>query len=238
MSTDEASVGDDIPQSVYERLDELESELESEREQRRQLEDRVDELESQPEIDIDEHASIGEFVITSNSGNVLPLGNIITGKAPASDVEYLKEDVQKLLDGEADVIVRSETSRDALPIESSVAQRQNGTGGLSANEERATLVFPKFGGQAKSWNGKMHLDSDGVRTILDDQTDRAKDDWNYNTIKRVMKQLATLTSTKSEAERSAMDADNLITLEKGDKRLELVADREDWMEFLTEAAED
>jgi len=216
--------------------DELEDEVQ-------ELRDRVDDLaasvetlqekeQSRPDIDWDGPNPAELAFTAAETGNTVKPYSAIGARAKQRELDELLERVCALEDGEADVVVRSENDGDTLPIEASIAQRLNGTGNLSANEERATLVFPKFGSQASSWNGKMKLDSDDVRAILDEQTDCAKEDWNYNTIKRVMKQTAKLTSQADDPEDRVADADeNLFTLENGEKRLELVAERDDWQEF-------
>jgi len=220
----------------------LTAEVERLNEAKTELEERVDELETTITTTADVHLQDGDIqnltVEASDSNDTVPLGMLIKGKASRSVVEDLEHDVDRLLDGEADVVVRSETGSDPLPIESMIVQQQNGTGGLSANKERATIIFPAFGGRAESWGGEMKLDSHGVRTILGDKTDKDAEDWNYNTVKRAMRQVAKATSKKPEQDRDPKDEDNLLTLRMGEKRLQLVADREEWQEFCNDRAED
>lgn len=229
------------------------SEVEDLREERDQLRERVDALEDlvedlagrvdELEAEAEETATVewsgpnpAEMRIESADGsNTVYPYEAITTKADADTVDLLDERLTQVEEGEAEVVVRSEMDRDALPIESKIAQRQSGTGGLTANEERATLVFPAFGGKARSWSGKMRLDSTTVREILADKTDKSATRWNRNTILRTMEQVAKNTSTKEEGERDPYDEDNLLTLEKGDKRLELVANRDEWMEWNSKA---
>ena len=239
-STDGHTGGDDIPQSVYERLDALESELEAKNERVDQLEARVDELETQNE----ETATVewdgpnpGTIEITaSETGNSVAPYAAITKKVDSLDFQTLKERVDALENGEVDIVVRGETDRDALPIENRIARRKAEDGSLTANEYRASLVFPKFGKHADSWSGKLKLTSKDVRTILERQTGRDSEEWNYNTIKRTMRHVAKLTSSKGEDEPDPRDEDNLITLRKGEKRLELIAEKDEWNEFCDEAA--
>ncbi|MGB9966136.1 hypothetical protein [Halobacterium hubeiense] len=220
----------------------LTAEVERLHEEKNELEERVDDLEDE----LDERARIDwegpspmDLTITSTeAGNVVRPFHAIGSKADEDDVEFLEERVQRIEDGEAEVIVRNETGYDPLPIESMIAQRQSGTGGLTANEERATIIFPSFYAKAESWGGELKLDSDGVRNILGEKTDKPANDWNTNTIKRTMRQLAKATSEKDEGERSARDDDNLLTLRTGKKRLQLVADRDEWLEFADERSGD
>lgn len=243
MSTDdESTVGAETPELEDSRIDELERAVADLREENQRLRNRVDELEA----DMDSRARIEwdtehfpDAKLVSTTDYTIPLGLIVDNSASAEKLKDLANRIRDIEDGEASVIVRSETDRDALPIENRIGRRKAGDDSLSANEKRATFVFPKFATHAESWNGKMKLSSQDVRTILAEQhANKDSDDWNTNTINRTMRKLAMLTSDNEKSDRHAKNEDNLLTLERGDKRLELVADRDEWIEFLEEAAED
>lgn len=231
MSTSTTTQPDDQndEQTVEERLDQLEAE-------NQRLRERVNELEEAQ----DEHAHVEWNSQDPNQIRIVEADGRNRTKFFSffsRDIKELKDRVRAVEEGEAEVVVRSETSHDTLPMEAMVAARQHGTGDLTVNQRRATLVFAAFGGEAESWSGKLRLDSHGVRRILSKKTNR--DDWNSNTVKRIMKQTAKHTSPADDSEdRDPFDEDNLITLEKGDKRLELVADLEDWKDWYREATGD
>ena len=82
----------------------------------------------------------------------------------------------------------------------------------------------------------MRLDSDEVRHILAEKTDRSSKSWNRNTVVRVMRWVANLSSNEEHSDRDPYDDGNLIHMREGDKRLELVADREEWIDWTREAA--
>lgn len=202
------------------------------------LNERVQELESNATVDWD-NPNPAEMTIKSADGsNEIKPYLAINSKADEYVVEEIEERLEDLESGNADVVVRSETDRDALPIENRIGRREAGDDSLTANEERATLVFGKFATFSDSWNNKMALDSDGVRTVLAEQTDKDKEDWNTNTVNRTMRKVAELTSTAGEGERNPKDESNLITFETSGKRSKLVADREDWVAFVEEVSED
>lgn len=230
----DSETGTPTAQSVLERLSKLEAE-------NQRLRERVDELETELESrarvtwDGPNPRNI-TITATETENSVQPYAAIVD-KPDQEDVDQLEARLTALEDGEAEVVVRSETSHDTLPMEAMVAARQHGTGDLTVNQRRATLVFAAFGSEPESWSGKLRLDSHGVRRILSTKTN--KDDWNSNTIKRVMKQTAKHTSPADDSEdRDPFDEDNLITLQNGEKRLELVADLEEWKDWYEAATGD
>lgn len=240
---------DDYPidATVEERLRRLENDLAAERQRRKELEaeneqlqERVDDLEDELETRASVVApsdEIQDIRVEAQDGTTLPLGLGITSKASQSDVEWLEEKVEKLLEGKADVVVRGGAEEDALPIETVVAMLQaDSADDLSANKRRAGLVFPAFGGRAEAWGQKMKLDSNQVRQVLEEKTGKSADAWNRNTVQRVMRRLAELTSEREKSERDPFDEDNLIRVRKGEKRLQLVAERDEWQEFCDDVA--
>lgn len=206
------------------------------------LQDRVDDLENE----LDERApirwdsnSFQDAVVESSTGEEVPLGKVLGNKVGEYeyevDYEALEERIAAIEDGEADIVIRGEFDDDTLPIERKIAERQAG-GDLSANKARATLIFPKFGGFAETCGGsQLVLSSSDVRTILTETTDRT--DWPNETVKRAMSWTAKLTSPHDEQQDwDPRDEDNLLTLRNGrDGSLQLVADRDEYHEFMQEA---
>lgn len=217
--------------SIEERLSQLEDENQRLRERVTELED---ELESRARVEWEGPNPKDLTIVPTEEGVEAEPYQAMQHFADKEDVDDLWERVQAIQRGEAEVVVRSETNHDTLPIEAMVAARQHGTGDLTVNQRRATLVFAAFGGEAESWSGKLRLDSHGVRRILSKKTN--KDEWNSNTVKRVMKQTAKHTSRADDSkDRDPFDEDNLITLKKGEKRLELVADLDEWKDWYESA---
>lgn len=224
------SDGQTDEQSIENRLDQLAAENERLRNRVTELED---ELESRARVTWDGPNPRNLTITASDTGNSISPYAAIMDRPDQDEYDRLDARLTAIEKGEADIVVRSETSHDTLPMEAMVAARQHGTGDLTVNQRRATLVFAAFGGEAESWSGKLRLDSHGVRRILSKKTNR--DDWNSNTIKRIMKQTAKHTSRADDSEdRDPFGEDNLITLQKGDKRLELVADLEEWKDWYRE----
>lgn len=206
------------------------------------LQDRVDDLENELEDRAPirwDSDSFDDAVVESTTGMEIPIGKSIYSKV--SEYEYdqeyenLKERIEAIEDGEADIVIRGEFDGETLPIERKIAERQAG-GDLSANKARATLIFPKFGGYSDTYGGsQLVLSSSDIRTILTETTDRS--DWPNETVKRAMTWTAKLTSPRDEKQDwDPRDEDNLLTLRNGrDGSLQLVADRDEYHEFMQEA---
>lgn len=226
-------------ESFRKTVENLRDELKKEREARRAVERKLAAHSKQLQHDVEfewDTGMIEDLSVRSTTGAEFPLGTAVMKRATKDRVQELEARVRKLEEGEVDVVVRSEIDHDALPIERAIALRQQGSSDLSANKERATLVFPEFGPESRSWSGKMRLDSDGVRRILDKKTDKSAKAWNRNTIVRVMRWVAKLSSDEEPGDRDPYDDGNLIHMREGDKRLEIVADREEWIDWTREAA--
>ena len=224
---------------LRETVEDLRDELEKEREARRAIERKLAAHSKQLQNDVEfewDTGMIEDLSVTSTTGAEFPLGTAVMKRSSKDRVQELEARIRKLEEGEVDVVVRSEMDHDALPIERAIALRQQGNSDLSANKERATLVFPEFGPRSRSWSGTMRLDSDRVRRILAEKTDRSSKSWNRNTVVRVMRWVAKLTSVEEPSDRDPYDGRNLIHMREGDKRLELVADRGEWIDWTREAA--
>ncbi|GGM72161.1 hypothetical protein J2752_002333 [Halarchaeum rubridurum] len=108
---------------------------------------------------------------------------------------------------------------------------------MSANEERAAVVFPTFGGKARTVGGtKLVMSSDDVRQALDEKTDIDAEDWPDETVRCVMRWTAKLTSRDDDGDRDPRDEANLLTLTKRNGRLALQAERDEWLEWSEDAA--
>jgi len=226
---------------LHDRVTDLEAANDALRAENTQLEDRVSTLEA--ELDRRPHIEWAgpdpkDLAITSSeAGNTVKPYRAIRDRVETDTHELLEERVQRLEDGEANVIVRGEFDGDELPIERKIAMRKAG-GDLSANKARATLIFPKFGGYAETRGGsQLVLSSSDVRAILRETTDRSE--WPNETIKRTMQWTAKLTSRREEKhDWGARDDENLLTLRHGrDGELELVADIDEYREYYAELEE-
>lgn len=195
---------------------------------------RVDDLETR----LDNRAKVDwnstDYVdadLESTTGQTIPLGSLLHRKVDPAQLEDLENRLQAVEDGEVDVIVRGEFDGSELPIERKIAERKAG-GDLQANEARATLIFPKFGGYAETRGGsKLVIDSKDVRSILQETTD--KTNWPNETIKRAINRTAELTSRRdTKQDWDPEDDENLLTLQRArDGTLELHADREEFQAF-------
>jgi len=226
---------------LQDRVTELEADNDALHAENDRLEDRVSDLEA--ELERRPHIEWAgpdptELAITSTeAGNTVKPYRAIRDRVESDTHELLEERVQRLEDGEADVVVRGEFDGDELPIERKIAMRQAG-GDLSANKARATLIFPKFGGHAETRGGsQLVLSSGDVRAILRETTDRSE--WPNETIKRAMTWTAKLTSHCNEKrEWDARDDENLLTLRQGRSgELELVADIDEYRDYYAELEE-
>lgn len=219
----------------------LEEEVEDLRGRVAELEDIVEDLKDvvgeRAHVTMPDGADASTLQVEADDGNQFPLGLVVSGKAGRGTVDGLQEDVDALLEGTADVVVRGHDQEDALPIEDAVATVNAGRGDdLSANKYRAALIFMKFGSSAEKWGQKLKLDSQGVRLILEEKTGKSAEAWNRNTAVRAMRQLAKLTSDVDDPSlRDPFDdEENLIYVRKGEKRTQVVADSEEWREFREE----
>jgi len=221
--------------------DDLEDEVEDLRGRVAELEDIVEDLEDvvdeRAHVTMPEAGEVSTLQVKADDGDQFPLGLVISGKAGRGTVEALQEDIDALLEGTADVVVRGHDQEDALPIEDAVATVDAGRGDdLLANKHRAALIFMKFGSNAEAWGQKLKIDSQDVRLILEEKTGKSAEAWNRNTVVRAMRQLAKLTSDVDDPSlRDPFDdEENLIYVRKGEKRTQVVADREEWREFCEE----
>jgi hypothetical protein len=235
-------------QTLQDRVDELEAERDDQaatinvlETENRQLRDRVTdlehELEDRPDIEWAGPDPTDLAITSTEAGNTVKPYRAIRDRVETDTHELLEERVQRLEDGEANVIVRGEFDGNELPIERKIAMRKAG-GDLSANKARATLVFPKFGGHADTRGGsQLVLSSSDVRAILRETTDRSE--WPNETIKRTMQWTAKLTSRREEKhDWGARDDENLLTLRHGrGGELELVADIDEYREYYAELEE-
>lgn len=81
----------------------------------------------------------------------------------------------------------------------------------------------------------MKLESADVRNILEDA---GGSEPNPNTVRRAMKMLAKKTSDASKGDRSPDAKDeNLIWTHKGNKRQQLRAEKEEWLDYMQEVEE-
>ncbi|CQH63966.1 uncharacterized protein HHUB_4240 (plasmid) [Halobacterium hubeiense] len=235
-------------QTLQDRVDDLEAErddqaatinaLETENHHlRERVTDLEQELEDRPDIEWAGPDPKDLAITSTEAGNTVKPYRAIRDRVETDTHELLEERVQRLEDGEADVVVRGEFNGNELPIERKIAERKAG-GDLSANKARATLIFPKFGGHAETRGGsQLVLSSGDVRAILRETTDRSE--WPNETIKRAMTWTAKLTSCRDEKrEWDARDDENLLTLRQGRSgELELVADIDEYREYYAELEE-
>lgn len=221
-------------------VEDLQDEVRELRKSNEELRERVEELEDAREQEATvrwEGPNPANVEVTaSDTGNSVYPYQALSDKVRVEDLDGLRERIEDIEEGRAEVVVRSETDPNALPIESRIARQQVGDDGMSANEERAAVVFPTFGGRAKTTGGtKLVMDSDTVRHILTEKTD--KEDWHDETVKRTMRWVARLTSREDDSnDRSPRSDGNLITLQKRKGTLALVADRKEWIEWSKEAS--
>ncbi|WP_089649874.1 hypothetical protein [Halobacterium hubeiense] len=226
---------------LQDRIAEVEADNDALHAENDRLQDRVshleDELDRRPHIEWAGPDPKDLAITSTEAGNTVKPYRAIRDRIETDTHELLEERVQRLEDGEANVVVRGEFDGDELPIERKIAMRKAG-GDLSANKARATLVFPKFGGHADTRGGsQLVLSSSDVRAILRETTDRSE--WPNETIKRTMQWTAKLTSHRDEKhDWGARDDENLLTLRRGrDGELELVADIDEYREYYAELEE-
>jgi hypothetical protein len=251
-SAEEISVdGDELPslQEVVARLQEVEAELENERERRQAAEERIDELEaeldSRAPIRWEEGESPGDMVVENPAGFTWPLGGSILGRADKDVVDDIDDRLQRLEHGDVDVeeVVGITGDNEAsLPIEDVIARcRSDVAEDPSANRKRAAVVFRAFGGRAESTQGgKMWLTSAQVEGILTDPERGAMDSVNRRTRKTVMQMVAKLTTRRDDPDtgRARDEENNLITLTKKENgTLALLADTSEWNKYMREVEE-
>ena len=228
---------DDCPEALVRQLNALEDRITDLETTNERLREHVNELEKTATLKWENDTHHRNISVTSPTGTYYPLGVALENRAPKDDLDALAERVTDIEAGRADVIVRSEIDADALPIESRIARLQQGDDGLTENEARAAVLFPTFGGRAKTFGGsKLVMASDAVKRALDEKTDIAADGWHDETIRRVMRRTATLTSHADDPEdRDPQDPSNLLTLGKRHGNLTIEADREEWLEWTEDA---
>lgn len=206
----------------------------------RVLRDRLQDVENQPELQWDGDGAEDLVVVHPDKGFPYPLGakasNALSETVWGDDLEGMQEDIHALKTGAVDTTdLVAGGVEPKIPIEEVVRQAANPatSDDLTANQERAVAVFRAYGGRAESWGGVLKLTSHDVKTILDD---KGWSDPNNNTVKRVMKMLAQLTSEKAKEDRDPYDDGNLLTLAK-EKRLTLTAEKDEWNEYLQDVKE-
>lgn len=192
------------------RLDELEDELEAEREKRQALEDAFE--KTQVSVWDIEDALLGEYAlytdeleeITDEHGTVL-------------------ERVDDLENTEFDDQINRES---LLPIQRMTKDRESGTHSLSKNQERATYVWQAFHSRAIPEGGLLKVQSAQVKNILHENGL----DTNPNTVVRVMEQLAQHTSHNPDADPDSPE--NLIQLVTATGKNVLVAEKDEFEAFV------
>lgn len=232
----------DGDKQLLEVVSNLQSRIEDLEERNCQLEERVDELEAEREQEAALTWRSEEIedlkLVHPEMGFEYPLGLTVSNKLSPDDfdskyditLESLVEDVQRLKRGEVDTTDLVGGVDPELPIEEDLAKANDETRRteLSTNELRAVHVFRKFGAESKSWSGMMTLDSADVRRILEDE---GETDLNDNDPRRTMRMLAKKSADVPKEERGPKREDNLFTLAKGDKRLELRVDKGEFVEY-------
>lgn len=235
-SADELAGSESVEELVRElvaRVDQLEAERDA-------LEERVAELERQPTLHWPDDDLSSLSIEHPEYGFELPIGATITSKVSHEDlddhdeIESLQQDVQALKRGAVDELDLVTSAEADLPIETDVARAgdEQLRDDLTANELRAVKVFRKFGARSSSWSGTMRLESDEVATILEEE---GEVDPNPNTVRRTMRTLAKKTSDQPKDERDPRAKDeNLLWVAQGDKRLEVRADRDEFLDYMEE----
>jgi len=159
----------------------------------------------------------------------------LPGQYEEEDLDQLWNDVQALKRGEVDELELVAGVDPEYPIENDLAKLGDDRleNDLTADEKRAAVLFRKFGGRADSWSGMMKLDSNQARTILEDHPGERS--LNNNTINRAMRMVAKKTSARPKGQRDPQDRENnLLWITKGEKRLQLRADKSAFMAYLEE----
>lgn len=253
-----SDVSEDCPSNVElaERIDrverekdveiqQLQDELAEEREKRVEAEERAEKAERiahsavcllRTQLKLDDETAMWNLVPTT-------VGDVLKGRAGDGDVQDLYDNVERLWDdvealqkGEVDTTDLVGGVDPELPIEEDLAKANDEArrSDLSTNELRAVYVFRKFASESKSWSGNMRVDSADVRRILKNE---GESNLNDNDPRRTMRMLAKKSANVPKEERDPENEENLFTLTKGDKRLELQADKEEWVEYWQELEE-
>jgi uncharacterized protein YifE (UPF0438 family) len=225
---------EEVVRDLAARVTELEAENES-------LRSRVEELESQPRLEWDGESPHNIQIRHPEMGFPYPIGSAAAQNLPEGfseeDLTAMENDIQALKRGAVDELDLVTGAEPDLPIEQDIAKAgdENLRDDLSANELRAVQIFRKFGARATSWSGTMKLESADVRNILEDA---GGSEPNPNTVRRAMKMLAKKTSDASKGDRSPDAKDeNLIWTHKGNKRQQLRAEKEEWLDYMQEVEE-
>lgn len=186
------------------QIDNLEGELAAERKAREQLESRVEAYEELVEFRGDEDSPKIEDIHVAG----LPVGTILTSKAPKSDVEDIEERLEVV---ENDPGAKADPEY-TLPIQQVTDTWKAGAGNLKANERRAAIVWSKFFDVAGKGPLGYTLSSSDVSTIL-----AAKDESTHTeTVRRTMDMVADLGKDYIEVER--VRGQNHLVIEHGDWR--------------------
>lgn len=260
MSTNPNEPTIDGPSTDHDRVDQLEQRLEGALDRIDDLEttvaeqqatideqaDRIEELEEE----IDNRTPIrwnsdapNDIEIEHENGWTYPIGERLATRADADVVDELHDEVHKLkMEGvdASDLIGLTGDDEPELPIEDTIAAlRSDIRDDPSANKARATVVFQAFGGRAaRTKGGKLVLKSTAVRSILEDPEKGDMADVNNNTLKRTIHQCAKLTSPNDKPrDRDARSPHNLLTVDERGGKLALVADKDEWHEYLKEVEE-
>lgn len=223
---------------ALDRIDELEETVEQKEER---IADLEAELESRAAVRWDEPSPREIVLERPGSPQSVYLGEKVFDNTDL--IEEIEDDVKQLkvqgVDAQ-DLVGMTGDDEPELPIEDIVSQlRSDMREDPSSNKARATVVFQAFGGRATSTNGgKLVLKSPAVRNILEDPEKGDMEEVNNNTLKRTIQQTAKLTSPHTKPEdRKARSPENLITVEKRDGNLALVADSDEWHDYLSEVEE-
>jgi hypothetical protein len=232
----EQRVKEIVDERVQKETADLRERLKAVEEENRHLRDRVDELENEPSVEFR-----GESAEDPDKTEMedlwvggLPIGfGIEERKEQAKELDERLWDVDERLSalerGELDPsdIIDLDGSTNDLEIQRATAARKSGNHSLSENEYRATFIWPKFHQHAQSSNGQLVLASWQVQNFLEENDLNT----NPNTVRRVMKMLAKMTSEKEKDEREPDDEDNLVTFSSGSSENTLRADKDEWLEF-------
>jgi signal peptidase I len=226
--------------NIEERLAALENELTRERERRKQLEERVQEL--QTELDARPDLNMDGADVSSLTVNGFPLGQSLGNKLSKEDLEFadayleLESRIEAIERGEVDpgeVVANSggPEVEDLLPIHQmylTVNNIDHDQHEVQQNQEIAARVFPYFDEMADPSGGRMTLKSGKVRQIIEREvstTELAKrldvEDPNPNTIRRAMKYLGDF-------------GGDIIEFDTSENYNKVVADKDAWLEYANE----
>jgi archaellum component FlaC len=229
-----------LVEDLHVRIGELEDELQKEREEKRELENRVEKLEN--ELDPDGFLKSMLFdleeLVTGEMGTEAA-GRFFDADDNADDlldyVEGVEDRVHDIERGEVDpgeVVAESGKGpdpEDLLPIHqiyNTVTSVEHHQHDVSARKELAGRVFPHFADYAFSNEGKLVLKSTKVKDILEREVatpELAKrldvENPNPNTVREVMKWMGEF-------------GDGVLTFDtESGKQNQVVAEREDWVEY-------